>query len=124
MQTRCTAYCIHGVDAFASLISLSLDPMAVEVREQSVDIVSTSSVAVPFLRVVPQECFVLETVRFLRRQPHVLVTRHNISVIQVLTSRSDFKCATKYLMRLLYKSDPIRFAPAGGRYQDIQQSLK
>ena len=33
-------------------------------------------------------------------------------MIYILTSLRVLRCVTKYRMRLLYKSDPIRFAPA------------
>lgn len=46
--------CIHRVDAFATLVLLSLDPVPVEVGEQAVDIIGASRVSVPLLGVVSQ----------------------------------------------------------------------
>ena len=43
---------VYRVHAFAALVSFPLDPMAVEVGEEAVDVVGTGGVSVPFLGIV------------------------------------------------------------------------
>ena len=56
---------VHGVNAFSPFVSLSLNPVAVEICEQSIDIVSSCSVSIPLLSVVAEECLILQGVRIL-----------------------------------------------------------
>ena len=102
--------CVNCVEALPALVLFALDPVAVEVCEQSVDVVGSRRVPVPFLCVVPQKGLLEQRVRVLCAIASD--ARSMAGARRSLTSLSVFKCATKYRMRLLYRSDPMRFAPA------------
>lgn len=57
---------VYRVHAFAALVSFPLDPMAVEVGEEAVDVVGTGGVSVPFLGIVLEQCLVLQGFGVLR----------------------------------------------------------
>jgi hypothetical protein len=108
--SRRKAYGVHRINPFSPLISFSLHPVAIEVSKEAVDIIGARGIAVPFAGIVPQKCFILKGVGFLKSS---LIKKNNVFNVDCkLTSRRVFKCVTKYRMRLLYKSEPIKFAPA------------
>ena len=45
-------YCIHGIHRLPSFIAFAFDPMAVQICEQTVDIVGAGGVAQPLSRIV------------------------------------------------------------------------
>ncbi len=56
---------VYGIDTFPTLVAFPLHPMPIEIRKKAINIIGTRGVAVPFLSIVPQQCFVLERVRLL-----------------------------------------------------------
>ena len=44
---------IDDINSFSAFVFLALDPVTIQVREQSVDVVGTSSISVPFAGIIP-----------------------------------------------------------------------
>ena len=59
---RRETHSVYGIDALPALVAFPLNPMPVEVSEQSVDVICTSRVSVPLLGIIPQQRLVLERV--------------------------------------------------------------
>jgi len=65
------AHRVDWVDVLPALVLLALDPVPVEIGEQSVDIRRADRVALPLVRIVAQQLIVRQTVRD-RPVPHGL----------------------------------------------------
>ena len=62
------AHRIDCIDAFTALILLTLYPVPVQVREQTVDVVSPRRISIPLFCVVSYKLFVHEVVRTLKQR--------------------------------------------------------
>lgn len=47
-------YSVDGINGFTALIAFPLDPVAIEIREETIDVVCPSRVSRPFGRIIPQ----------------------------------------------------------------------
>jgi hypothetical protein len=59
------AYSVHRVHPFSPLVSFLLYPMAIEICEETIDVICTSCVLVPLTSIIVQKRFVLERVGLL-----------------------------------------------------------
>ena len=66
---RRETHSVYGIDALPALVAFPLNPMPVEVSEETVDVVCASRVPIPLLCIVPQQRFILQRVRMLERRP-------------------------------------------------------
>jgi len=47
-------YSVDGINGFATLIAFPFDPVAIQIREETIDVVRPSRVSRPFGRIIPQ----------------------------------------------------------------------
>lgn len=52
-------HCIDGIDSFSTFVSFALDPVTIEIGEQSIDIICSRRVSIPFGGIISQEGLVL-----------------------------------------------------------------
>ena len=53
------AHGIYGINAFPAFVSLTPHPMSIEIREETVDIVSPCRVAIPLCSIELEQCLIL-----------------------------------------------------------------
>ena len=63
-----STYSVDGINALSTFVSFAFDPVSVQIGEQSVDVVGTGCVTIPFLRIVSQESLILQPIRCLGRE--------------------------------------------------------
>ena len=78
---RRETHSVYGIDALPALVAFPLNPVSIEVREQSIDVVGASGVPVPLLGVVFEESLVLQAVRRLGARGGLRI--------------SDWRCVTR-----------------------------
>lgn len=64
-ETTRRTYSVNCVNPLSAFVLFSLDPVAIKISEESVDIVGSSSITIPLLCVIAKESFVNEWVRYL-----------------------------------------------------------
>lgn len=56
----CNTHCVYRVNPFPTFILLSFNPVPVEIGEQPVDVVRTSSISVPFSSIISEQILIHE----------------------------------------------------------------
>ena len=58
-------HCINGIDSLSTFVPFAFNPVTIEIGEQSVNVIRSCRVPIPFACIISQEGLVLQSVRLL-----------------------------------------------------------